>query len=84
MINKLETVPIMIDIGNTAYIGKNFKKLSETNMAILENGLVNMKFNVASDTTGIKILNLLPSNNFKFNPNAFCTEILLMQYICTK
>ena len=84
MINKLEIVPIMIDIGNTAYIGKNFKKLSETIMAILENGLVNMKFNVASDTTGIKILNLLPSNNFKFNLNASCTEILLMQYICTK
>ena len=56
MINRLEIVPIMIDIGNTAYIGKNFKKLSETNMAILENGLVNMKFNVASDTTGLKFL----------------------------
>ena len=84
MINKLEIVPIMIDIGNTAYIGKNFKKLSETNMAILENGLVNMKFNVASDTTGIKILNLLPFNNSKFNLNASCIGIFLMQYICTK
>ena len=44
---------------------------------IIENRIYDYKFLIF-------ILNLIPSNNFKFNPNAFCTEILLMQYICTK